>query len=97
MLSLGASYAWRESITLSGGLQHVWAFDAFDPLTPWPDLPAYSDVIVNTKRYTGGLDWYANDRVSAYMRYVYEDYDDASITYVSGSAHMFLGGFTAYY
>lgn len=97
VLSLGASYAWRESITLSGGLQHVWAFDAFDPLTPWPDLPAYSDVIVNTKRYTGGLDWYANDRVSAYMRYVYEDYDDASLAYVSGSVHMFLGGFTAYY
>ncbi len=97
VLSFGASYAWLKSVTLSGGLQYVWALDAFDPLAPWPDLPAYSDVIVNLTRYTGGLDWYANDRVSAYMRYVYEDYEDSSVTYLSGNAHMFLGGLTAYY
>ena len=94
---MGTSYDWRESVTLSCNAQYVWALDAFDPRTPWTDLPAYSEVNVNITSYSGGLDWHANDRVSAYMRYIYEDYDDNSITYVSGSAHMFLGGFTAYY
>ncbi len=97
VLSLGSSYDWTETFTLSAGLQYIWAFDAFDPFEPWPDLPAYSDVIVNMTRYTAGVDWYRNERVSAYMRYVFEDYDDGSVAYGSGSAHMFLGGFTAFY
>ena len=97
LLSLGNSYRWSENVTLTGNIQYVWASDAFDPLEPWPDLPAYSDVNVNTTRYGGGVDWIASERVSAYLRYVYEDYSDRSLAYVSGSAHMFLGGFTGVY
>ena len=97
LLSFGSSYRWSEAIVISGSTQYVWASDAFDPLQPWPDLPTYSDVIVNTTRYTGGVDWLFGEHVSAYMRYVYEDYDDASLALVSGSAHMFLGGLAGIY
>lgn len=94
LLSLGASYRASEQLTFSGRMQYLWAVNSFDPLAPWPDLPYYSDVIVNTTRYSGGLDWIASETVSAYVRYVYEDYDDASRELVSGSTHMFLGGLT---
>ncbi len=94
ILSLGANYAHTKRLTFSGGLQWVWAFDAFDPLLPWPDLPGYSEVRVNTRRYVSGVDWWGSERLSAYLRYIYEDYDDASAPYYSGSAHMLLAGLT---
>ena len=59
-LSFGGSYAWTERLTFSASLQEVWASDAFEPLAPWPDLSSYSDVQVNTRRYTCGIDWCAN-------------------------------------
>ncbi len=95
VLSFDSRYQWSKSITLTGSLQHVWTIDAFDPLAPWPDLPVYSQVIVNKTRYSGGVDWYANERISAYVRYIYEDYEDVATPLLSGSAHMFLGGLTA--
>ncbi len=97
VLNLTNSYQWSKSITLTAALQYVWTLDAFDPLAPWPDLPSYSMVAVDKTRYSGGVDWYANERISAYMRYIYEEYEDRQLAYLSGSAHMFLGGVTAYY
>jgi hypothetical protein len=94
-LSLGSSYAWTERLTFSGSLQFVWALNTFDPLAPWPDLPAYSEVLVNIRRYTGGIDWCANQWASAYLRYVYEDFDYGPQSYDSGSVHMVLAGLTA--
>ncbi len=52
------------------------------------------EVRVNTRRYVAGVDWQASERVSAYLRYTYEDYDDASASYNSGRAHMVLAGLT---
>ncbi len=97
VLNFTNSYQWSKSVTFTASLQYVWTLDAFDPLAPWPDLPAYSMVAVDKTRYSGGVDWYANERISAYMRYIYEEYDDRQVAYLSGSAHMFLGGVTAYY
>ncbi|MHB8952939.1 MAG: hypothetical protein ACYC4U_08145 [Pirellulaceae bacterium] len=94
LLSFAGSYAWTKQLTFSGSLQWVWAADAFDPLEPWPDLPSYSNVLVNTQRYVSGIDWYAHTHISAYLRYVYENYDDASASYNSGRAHMVLAGLT---
>jgi hypothetical protein len=79
-------------LTLSASLQEVWASDATEPLAMWPDLMSYSDVQVNTRRYTCGIDWSAQTHVSAYLRYVFDDYDDASAPYNSGRAHMLLAG-----
>ena len=95
VLSVGGSHAWTRQLTLSGGVQLVWARDAMNPLEPWPDLAGYSDVIVNRARVTGGVDWHPRDRIAAYFRYIWEDYDDQSATYNSGTAHMLLTGLTA--
>lgn len=94
VLSFGGSYAWTERWTLSTSVQFVWALNTFDPLASWPDLPAYSEVLVNTRRYVSGIDWNANRWTSAYLRYIFEDYDDGSAPYNSGSAHMVLAGLT---
>lgn len=97
VLSVGGSYVWTRKLTLSGGVQFVWSRDLLDPLAPWPDLPAYSSVIVDRARVTGGLDWRLHEHVSAYFRYVYEDYEDESVAFNSGTAHMFLTGLSAIY
>jgi hypothetical protein len=94
VLSFGASYALTGCLTLSGGAQYVWAHDAIDPLEPWPDLPEYFDVIVDRTRLNAGVDWLLCGDISAYFRYIYEDYEDQSVDYNSGAAHMGLMGFS---
>lgn len=97
VLSVGGSYACNRYWTLSGGVQFVWSQNAIDPLTPWPDLPDYFDVVVNRARITGGVDWSPNDCISLYFRYLYEDYEDMSVDYNSGTTNMFLTGLSAVY
>jgi hypothetical protein len=97
VLSLGSSYAWSRSLTFSGGFQFVRARDAVDPLGPWPDLTDYFDVAVDRTRITGGIDWTLHEHIAAYFRYLYEDYEDKSVGYNSGTAHMFLTGMSAIY
>ncbi|MHC4399366.1 MAG: hypothetical protein ACYTG0_06785 [Planctomycetota bacterium] len=97
VVSLGGSYGWTQRLTLSGGLQLVRTRDAIDPLAPWPDLGQNFDVIVNRTRVTGGIDWCLREDVSSYFRYLFEDYEDKSTPFNSGSAHMFLAGLTVAY
>ena len=66
-----------------------------DPLAPWPDLADYFDVVGDRTRYRGGIDWCLGERVTAYFRYVFEDYQDSSVDYNSGTAHLFLLGGSA--
>ena len=94
---MGGSYAWTPCVSLSGGVEFVWARNAIASLEPWPDLPQYFDVVVNRTRVTGGVDWWIRDGISTYFRYVYDDYQDLSVDYNSGSVHMFLGGVSALY
>jgi hypothetical protein len=97
VLSLGAAYAWTPKVTLSGGWQLVSASDTLDPLALWPDLPDYSNVIVDRTRLTTGVDWQLRERISAYFRYRFEDYLDKSADYNSGTAHMLLSGLSGVY
>jgi hypothetical protein len=97
VLSLGAAYAWTPCITLSGGLEFVTANNAFDPFAPWPDLPEYSEVVVDRTRLTAGVDWQLRERIAAYFRYRFEDYEDKSAAYNSGTAHMSLVGLSGVY
>ena len=93
--SLGGSYACTERLTLSAQLQEIWGTNAIEPLALWPDLSTYSDVQINTRRYTCGIDWLAQAHTSAYLRYVFEEYDDVTSPYNTGRAHMVLAGLTA--
>ncbi len=61
------------------------------------DLPGYFDVAVDRTRITGGFDWCLREHISTYFRYLYEDYEDKSVTFNSGTAHMFLAGLSAIY
>jgi len=97
VLSLGGSAVCSRRLTISAGLQFVRAQDAFAELDPWPDLSGYSDVSVERSRLNMGFDWMFREHISAYFRYVYEDYDDKSETFNSGTAHMFLAGLSATY
>ena len=97
VLSIGGSYACSTRITLSGGVEYVWSHDAFDPLGPWSDLPYYSDVIVDRTRVTAGLDWLLYGDVSANFRYIFEDYEDRSVDYNSGTVQMFLASLITVY
>ena len=97
VVSVGGSYASKDRGTLSRGVEYVWSRDACNPLEPWPDLPYYSDVIVNRTRVSAGLAWLLYGDVSANFRYVYEDYEDRSVDYNSGTAHMFLTSLSAIY
>ena len=93
--SIGGSYAWTERLTLTAQLQEIWGTNAIDPLALWPDLTTYSDVRINTRRYTCGIDWIAKAHTSAYLRYIFEEFDDVTSPYYTGSAHMILAGLTA--
>ncbi len=97
VVNVGGSYAWTPDLSLSGGIEFVSARNAISPLEPWPDLPQYFDVVVNRTRVTGGVDWTLGSGVSAYFRYVFDDYQDRSVSYNSGLAHMVLTGFSAIY
>jgi len=97
VLSFGGSYALTRCFALSGGAQYVWAHNAIDPLAPWPDLPEYFDVIVDRTRLNAGVDWHVYENISGYFRYIFEDYEDESVAYNSGTAHMLLTGFSAIY
>ncbi|MFH1267523.1 MAG: hypothetical protein ABIK89_17510 [Planctomycetota bacterium] len=97
VVSVGGRYAWTRRLSLSGGVEYVWARDAIDPLAPWPDLDENFDVVVDRARVTGGVDWRLGEAISAYFRYRFEDYEDASVAFNSGTAHMFLAGLSAVY
>ena len=97
MVSFGSDYACSENLLFLTGVEFVNSRDAFDSLEPWPDLPFYSDVNVDRTRITAGVDWQAYDEISTYLRYIFEDYEDRSVDYNSGTAHMVLTGLTAIY
>jgi len=44
----------------------------------WPDLPRYSEVLVETQHLTAGFDWSPRPALTWYGRYHYLDYDDES-------------------
>jgi len=97
ILSLGAGYACTPRVTLTGGVELVWARNAVDPFQPWPDLPDYFEVVVNKTRVNAGIDFWVRDGISAYFRYVFDEYEDKSVDYNSGTAHLFLAGASAVY
>lgn len=97
VVNFGSNYAYSETLTFLTGVEFVHSRDAIDPFEPWPDLPFYSDVVVDRTRVTAGIDWLLFTEVSTYFRYVFEDYEDRSVDYNSGTTHMVLAGLSAVY
>ncbi|MCA9184444.1 MAG: hypothetical protein R3E01_25765 [Pirellulaceae bacterium] len=95
LFNLGTTYAWSEKIALSATVDFVNARNAFDDTIPWPDIPYYSDVIVETLRFGGGVDYCLGPNASCYVRYQTFDYDDQSSFLDGGRVKMLLFGGTA--
>ncbi len=95
VFNVGTTYVWSECLTLSGGFEFVRGKNSFAPPALWPDLPQYSDVIVETTRLSAGLDYSIREDVNWYLRYQYYDYEDESEGFNSGTVNMLLGGVSA--
>lgn len=99
VLSLNAHYAWTPTVQLVGGYEWTHGSNVFSvPPSPaaadWSLLPSLSDVIVEIQRFTAGVDWQRSANVNLYCRYIFNDYNDISASYESGTAHMVLAGAT---
>ena len=92
VIHVSTNYAWTPRVTLTAGVNFVNAKNAFDPLTPWPDLSGYSDVNVETTRFLGGLDVELSRHASGYLRYQLFDYEDLAAGLDSGRVEMLLLG-----
>ena len=100
LVSIGANYAWTPCVHLIGGFEWNRGHNVFSvPASPagadWSLLPSLSDVLVETTRMSGGIDYLISQNVSCYFRYIFFDYEDKSENFNSGTTHMFLGGFLA--
>ena len=102
VVTLGANYALTETVKLVGGYEWNHGTNAFtNPISTtganWSlgdGLASYSDVLVETQRWTAGVDWEPYRNISLYSRYNYFDYNDLSANLTSGAAHMLLTGVT---
>lgn len=102
VVTLGANYALTETVKLVGGYEWNHGTNAFtNPVSTtgadWSlgtGLASYSDVLVETQRWTAGVDWEPYRNISLYSRYNYFDYNDLSANLTSGTAHMLLTGVT---
>ncbi len=95
VINLGTTYAWSESLTVTGGFEFVRGSNIFGSPTLWPDLPGYSDVLVETTRWTAGIDYQIFNGMDFYFRYQFFDYEDKSVDINSGTASMILTGMSA--
>ncbi len=99
LVSVGAIYACTPATRLVGGIEWNRGDNIFSvPPSPagadWSLLPFLSDVIVETTRINMGVDHQLGPAMSSYFRYVHFDYEDQSVNFNSGTANMFLAGFT---
>ncbi len=96
-VNFATTYAWTERLNLTGGLEYTRGRNTFQSPTLWPDLAQYSNVIVETMRWTAGIDYQLREGISGYFRYQFFDYQDKSEPFNSGTANMFLAGVSGVY
>jgi hypothetical protein len=97
VFSLNGAYSLTAAVQLVGGYEWVSGTNAFSvPPSPaganWSALPFFSDINVDTQRFTAGMDWRAYRDMSVYFRYIYFDYNDAASGFEDGTTHMALAG-----
>lgn len=95
VLTFRADYRWTTALRTYAGYEFSRGKNAFDNRNfaeLWPDLPNYSQVLVETHRVLAGVDWQPRECWTVYMRYIYFDYADKTAAINSGTAHMLLAG-----
>jgi hypothetical protein len=97
VLSLNGTYLWTSDVHLIAGYEWVSGTNVFSvPPSPaganWSALPTFSDIDVDTQRWTAGMDWTAYRNMTVYFRYIYFDFNDAANGFEDGTAHMALAG-----
>jgi hypothetical protein len=97
LVSLGATYAWSESVSMRAGYEFNRGTNVFTvPGSPagadWSMLPSFADVIIETQRATLGADWQPYNNLTVFVRYVYYDWNDIGADLDNGTAHMGLAG-----
>ncbi len=95
VVNIGSTYAWSDCLTFSGGFEFVRGSNGFAaPGVPF-DLSQYSDVLVETSRWTAGLDYQICNGWDLFFRYQFFDYEDKTQNINSGTANMLLTGINA--
>ena len=100
LFTINANYAWTPTVQLLAGFEWDRGTNTFvvppspNPGVDWSLLPSLSDVIVETQRFTTGIDWLPYHDMNVYLRYQFYDYNDISSNLNSGTAHMVLAGAT---
>jgi hypothetical protein len=97
VFSLNGTYGLTPAVQLVAGYEWVSGTNVFSvPPSPaganWSALPSFSDIDVDTQRFTAGMDWRAYRDMSVYFRYIFFDYNDPANVYEDGTAHMALAG-----
>jgi hypothetical protein len=97
VFSLNGVYNLTPDVHLVAGYEWVSGTNVFSvPPSPagadWSQLPFFSDIDVDTQRWTAGMDWRAYRDMSVYFRYIYFDYNDPANVFEDGTAHMALAG-----
>lgn len=97
IVTLNANYVLTQTVQVMCGYEYnrgdnAFAAPASTTGADWSLLPSYSDVVVETQRWTAGVDWHPYRRTNVFARYVYFDYNDIASSIDSGTSHMALGG-----
>jgi hypothetical protein len=102
----GTTYAWTARVLLTARVEWV---DGIDRITQaqgtsadlgfqtFDFIPQAALQSVQTVRVITGVDWHIRERVAAYFRYIFDDYEDRAQPTNSGQVHFFLGGFSAFF
>jgi len=97
VVNVGTTYAWTRLITLSGGYEFVRGSNIAEAPSPYADIPALSNVVVETSRFTAGVDYQLHQGIGCYLRYQFFDYEDRTQSFNSGTSDMLLFGADALY
>jgi hypothetical protein len=97
VLSLNGTYFLTRDVHLLAGYEWVSGTNVFSlPPSPaganWAQLPTFSDIDVDTQRWTAGVDWKCYRDMNVYFRYIFFDYNDVASGFDDGTAQMALAG-----
>jgi hypothetical protein len=102
----GTSYSMTPHVLLTGRVEWVEGVDRITQaqgtsadlgFQTFDFIPAAALQSVQTIRVIAGVDWRIRPQVAAYFRYIFEEYDDYANPANTGLAHLFLGGFSAFF